>query len=365
MLIALLLPAVQAAREAARRMQCTNHLKQFGLAVHNFHDTAGGIVPAHIWNGRGSFILYLMPFMEQQATYDRLAVVDIAVARLSQWWLGQDDPHGETVDPNHRMTAADRTAVGSLPLVKCPSRRSGVAVTQEEVFGNSSVGDQLTAAGPVTDYVFVVQGMAGVHYWHGGEGGMPALVSGPAGHIGPLRSATFSTSPIDAGRLDMMKTWKPRDTMSWWRDGTSNQLVLGEKHVPSLRLGKCKASDGDDGNGTVGECSFLKWGAWGASSVGRSFVYTTYANADNEVTRLDPTNIASPMYAMPIAKGPSDHREDGRSPLHQYGFGSYHPGICNFLVGDGAVRGISVTTPVQPILAALAIVNDGLSVAIP
>ncbi|MDD3588122.1 MAG: DUF1559 domain-containing protein [Thermoguttaceae bacterium] len=74
-LIALLLPAVQAAREAARRMQCTNNLKQIGVALHNYHDTNTCFPPVRTGASEAamgliSFHVALYPFMEQSARYD-------------------------------------------------------------------------------------------------------------------------------------------------------------------------------------------------------------------------------------------------------------------------------------------------------
>jgi type II secretory pathway pseudopilin PulG len=69
-LVALLLPAIQAAREAARRTQCVNNLKQYGIALHNFHD-AHEVVPPARWNGGSpSWLALLMPFMEGQNEFD-------------------------------------------------------------------------------------------------------------------------------------------------------------------------------------------------------------------------------------------------------------------------------------------------------
>ncbi len=73
-LVALLLPAVQAAREAARRSQCSNNLKQLGLAVHNYHDTYKKIPCSFDWNGpKNGWLPSLLPFVEQPALYDVLA----------------------------------------------------------------------------------------------------------------------------------------------------------------------------------------------------------------------------------------------------------------------------------------------------
>ena len=70
-LIALLLPAVQAAREAARRTECTNNMKQIGLALHNYHGPHRTFPPGGMVSNGLSYIVMLLPYMEQKALYDR------------------------------------------------------------------------------------------------------------------------------------------------------------------------------------------------------------------------------------------------------------------------------------------------------
>ncbi|MEW4562380.1 DUF1559 domain-containing protein [Bremerella sp. JC770] len=107
-LIALLLPAVQQAREAARRMSCTNNMKQLGLALHMHHDTygkfppgmltqdpylPGATTPTRTWNNHGVFwTTFLLPYMEQNPLFEKVSAHLNAFNRQSpfQWWTHPD-----------------------------------------------------------------------------------------------------------------------------------------------------------------------------------------------------------------------------------------------------------------------------------
>lgn len=84
-LIALVLPAVQQAREAARRAQCRNNLKQIGLALHSYHDNHGTLPPGvvHKWGNQNATALasyswgtFILPFIDRQGIYDEMGVSD-------------------------------------------------------------------------------------------------------------------------------------------------------------------------------------------------------------------------------------------------------------------------------------------------
>ncbi|GHT14015.1 hypothetical protein FACS1894170_10600 [Planctomycetales bacterium] len=99
MLVALLLPAVQMAREAARRITCTNHMKQIGLAVHNYHDNLKGLPPATLGNGRGSCLLFLLPYLEQPSAWSILT-----------------SPPGDSIFEGRCFLTSDGTTQSAQPL---------------------------------------------------------------------------------------------------------------------------------------------------------------------------------------------------------------------------------------------------------
>ena len=111
-LVALLLPAVQAAREAARRMQCSNNLKQWGLAAHNYHDTFRAFpmtnAQNYLPNVQGfSPQARLLPFVEQVNLQDQL---DFALPAFSGPW--------NALMPNPLFAASFATP---LQVALCPS----------------------------------------------------------------------------------------------------------------------------------------------------------------------------------------------------------------------------------------------------
>src|SRR5262249_50776306 len=126
--IALLLPAVQQAREAARRSQCKNNLKQFGLALANYHDVnntfpMGGTFACCDWGPQIGFIPRLFPYLDQSPIYNliNMGVVDNPPANL----------HGNAyLIPGSSPPANFSFIATVIPVAICPSDSHSYAGNQ-------------------------------------------------------------------------------------------------------------------------------------------------------------------------------------------------------------------------------------------
>ncbi len=356
-LIALLLPAVQAAREAARRMQCSNHLKQIGLAVHNFHDTQQGLPPCSLGyvhvNGNDdtpTLFAHIYPYIEQANLY---SLMQERHAKLLErygivWW-----------NDTTLMNQTKKNAFGSVSPYRCPSRRGSGPLIAD--------GTQTTEGtafyGPQSDYAMVFA----TSNWGEGDATYGAWFN--AGTYSTSKNIERQIGPFRVAVRDSTTTWSVRDTMAYWNDGTSNQFMIGEKHIPTNFLGQCTTI----ADTTAGDCSYLGGTGWKFVAAARGVVVKSPANASTGVWEPYERGL---KYNGGLLCRPTDYNdlEDFRTRvgnatavptgLREIHFGSYHPGICQFVLGDGAVRAVPTTTPFR-ILAVFAVVNDGEAVSLP
>ena len=297
-LIALLLPAVQAARESARRAQCSNNLKQFGLAVHNFEDANKLLPPSvnhrltqptnpnHLGaSGYFTWFAHTLPYMEGGNAFELIADI------RTPW----------ATAPNVQAEIAKI----SLPAFYCPSRRTGTKHNMRPTSwtGINAVG---VAGGATSDYACV--GL-----------GDDVRVPLPDGTIvsGTMRVEVLAHA-INPHVNNILEHTKGRFSFKDVLDGTSNTAMIGEKHIwqPCLNIG-----------------------------VGNS-----------DVTCADGSVIGSQSFAQlhhmrylefPITRGVGATVASISAPnsgVHWASFGSWHPGICQFAFADGSVHALRNTT---------------------
>ncbi len=298
-LIALLLPAVQAAREAARRSQCVNNMKQIGLALHNYHDKQlmfppniilgapnkeqsqnGGVLPRahhHTW------LALILPELEQKPLYDQINF------RLRAW--GQ--PH---------------VAV-SIPVLRCPS---------DSGFGDPSESHNIAW----TAYA----GSEGYHWW-------PTAV---LGNWAPWNSFGITQTGDYSGLFTHGRFFK----MSNITDGTSNTVVVAETNSWAYYGGPFNTSGTGKPRVTRGAAVFRP-AFLGCSHGG----YPTDEGGTPRFADVDdsgPKRAWTWFRAAPHAFSPSYLCAWGIN-TEWPGASGLHPGGINALLGDGSVRFINQT----------------------
>jgi prepilin-type N-terminal cleavage/methylation domain-containing protein len=276
-LVGLLLPAVQSAREAARRVQCQNNLKQFGVAARS-HLSAHGHYPAggwgHEWvgdsdfgygrNQPGGWVYNLLPYMEQ----DNLHKVNANIDPLTNMAAKQN--------ANRQLLAT------ALPFMNCPTRRKSRLYADTYNYQIRNCGDVPSL--PRTDYA----ANCGAYEYVPHHGGPSSMAAGLA----------LGNPPVQSGVVYERSTVKTAHI----KDGESNTMLFGEKYLnPEMYE--------TGGNGGDNE--------------------SMYTGNNNDVNRAFGLTGAAII------------RQDTQGANYYDGFGSAHPGASFFVRCDGSVTSIS------------------------
>ena len=312
-LVSLLLPAVQAAREAARRSQCVNNLKQIGLAVQNYATQQDKVPAACYQDETPTWLVLILPYMEQQATYD--------LWDLKAKWHAQVNEVARAAPP--------------IPVYLCPSRtRDGDRNTAVEL---------LAAQEPHP-------GGAGLSDYAGNAGNAFPGLPNPEFTDNPLSVVEWSGESLTPFGVIIVQNFGPgpasglqpeyhpsRSIMSWRRvtDGLVNTFLAGERHYIF----------------GANNPSAFQYVAFGGGADG---AYCDCNDAPTN-TRLAGGARINGVYngQYPIANGPQDD-----TMPQNFHFGSEHPGICHFAMCDASVQVINTNIDINT-LGRLAQRNDG------
>lgn len=201
-LVALLLPAVQAAREAARRSQCVNNLKQVALAVHNYHDSRGELPPCRVGDYMMTWAAFVLPFIEERAVAD-------AVDPLASYAL-----------------QSDTVRLSPIATYRCPSRAYDAEVWE-------STATNPLPPGIKGDYV----AMSSTFFLTGDLGQF---------HDGAIVGGRI-TSGGGAGLNRRIQDYQSRTSFRKIADGLSKTFLIGEE-----KFANTNGRSIYDGNGYAG-----------------------------------------------------------------------------------------------------------------